>query len=150
MRFLGLVCLVALLGGCGEAKPKLFPAGGTVTYNGEAVAGATVSFRCDEANTVATGITDAQGRFELDTYKVGKGAAAGKHTVTVSKASAPSGAPAGGMSMEDAAKQAGPAEEPEAEPEGALPEKYADPAQPLLEFTVSAEGQNDFKIELTD
>jgi hypothetical protein len=155
MRLLGLVCLVALLGGCGEAGPTLYPAGGTVTYKGEALDGATVTFSCDEANTVATGKTDAQGRFELSTYKRGEGAAAGKHTVTVSKVkvSAPSGPPTMEMSkdqkvMDDIMGGGFPPEL--VPPESEIPEKYNDAARPILEFTVSAEASNDFKIELTD
>ena len=155
MWFFGLACLVALLGGCGEGGPTLYPAGGTVTYKGKALDGATVTFRCDEANTVATGKTDAQGRFELSTYKSGEGAVAGKHAVTVSKvkASAQSGPAPGEMpkdekSMDDIMAGGLP---PELKPpESEIPEKYADVAQPSFEFTVSPEAANDFKIELTD
>ena len=147
IQFCGLVWLVSVLAGC-EGATKLYPASGTVTYRGQAVDGATVTFRCEEANAIATGTTDAQGRFELTTYKSGKGAVAGKHKVTVTKMSAPSGAASGSLSMEEAMKQPGP--QAQAEPKHLLPQKYADPARPALEFTVSAEGPNDFQIDLTD
>ncbi len=143
----GGVWLVAVLGGC-EKGPELLPAGGTVSYRGAPVDGATVTFRCEEANSVATGTTDAQGRFELSTYQAGKGAVAGKHKVTVTKSSAAGEPPSEAMSMEDAMKQGPP--QARARPEDGLPAKYGDPARPLLEFTVSPAGENDFQIELTE
>ncbi len=144
-------CVAIFLAGCGGGGPKLLPATGTVTYKNTPVEGAVVSFRCQEANKIATGTTDAQGRFELSTYQGGKGAVAGKHKVTVTKTSAPSGAAAAGpLSMEDAMKAGMKKQGPPAEPRNLLPPKYADAARPLLEYTVSPGAANDFKIELTD
>jgi hypothetical protein len=147
IQFCGVVWLVAVLGGCGGG-PELHPVSGTVSYRGEMVQGATVTFRCEEANTIATGTTDAQGRFELSTYQAGQGAVAGKHTVTVTKASAAAEPGSGSMSMEDAMKQ-GP-RPPKTEPQALLPAKYADPARPQIEYTVSPGEKNEFAIELTD
>jgi len=142
-------CVAVILAGCGGGGPKLCPVTGTVTYRNAPVEGAVVSFRCEAANKMATGTTDAQGRFELTTYQGGKGAVAGKHKVTVTKMSAPSGG-TGPLSMEDAMKAGMKKQGPSAEPKNLLPPKYADAARPLLEYTVSPGGANDFKIELSD
>lgn len=146
IQFCGVVWLVAVLGGCGGGGPELHPVSGTVSYRGEMVQGATVTFRCEEANTIATGTTDAQGRFELSTYQAGQGAVAGKHTVTVTKASVAAEPGSASVSMEDAMKQA-PAKP---SPGNVLPTRYADPARPQLEYTVSPGEKNEFAIELTD
>lgn len=84
-------CLFALAlalvaySGCGGSGVTLYPVTGTVVYRGEPVEGATVTFRNEEARTIATVVTDAQGGFELTTYGTGKGAAPGRHVVTVTK-----------------------------------------------------------------
>ena len=140
----GVTLLAVTLTGCGSST-KLLPAQGTVRAEGQPVAGALVTFRCEQPAKVATGTTDAQGRFQLTTYPDGKGAVAGKHRVTVTKFPAPSGTAAAGSSMEDMLKK--PAAQ--AAPQNQLPAKYADPAQSGLEFTVTAGGANDFTIELT-
>ena len=143
----GFICLAAVLAGCGGGGPKLYPVTGTVIHQSKPVEGAVVTFRCDEAKTIATGMTDAQGRFELSTAQAGKGAVAGKHKVSVTKFPAPAAGASGSSSMEDAFKKP----QPEAAaPKNLLPAKYADPAGSPLEFTVSASEKNDFKIELTD
>ena len=131
--------------GCGSKGPKRYPTGGTVTYKSQPVEGAVVSFR-SESGVIATGTTDAQGKFKLSTYGHGEGAVPGKHQVTVTKFSAPQVA-AGSMSMAEAAKQPTPAS---AEPRNLLPAKYADPARPALQFDVTPEGPNDFPIQLVD
>lgn len=144
---IGLVSLVIVLGGC-ERAPELHPVSGTVSYGGEMVEGATVTFRCEEANTIATGTTDGQGRFELSTYQAGKGAVAGEHTVTVTKTSAAAESGSASLSMEEAMSQGAPP--PKTETKALLPAKYGDPARPQLKFTVSPGEGNVFPIELTD
>ena len=119
---------------------------GTVLYNGKPVEGAVVAFRGDQALKLATGKTDSQGRFGLTTHKQGDGAVAGRHQVTVSRFVVEGGTDTGPISMEEAAKNPQPASQPRNE----LPKKYADPARPQLEFTVSPEGPNDFTIHLSD
>ncbi len=146
LPFCGASCVAIVLAGCGGGGAKLFPATGTVIYKNQPVEGAVVSFRCEAANKTATGTTDAQGRFDLTTYQGGKGAVAGKHKVIVTKMSAPSGGAAGATSMEDAFKKPSAA----AQAKSLLPPKYGDAARPLLEYTVSPDAANDFKIELTD
>ena len=143
-----ITCALAFVIGCGggASGPKVYPVTGTVTYNGQAVEGAVVAFHGEAATKMATGTTDAQGRFELTTYKPGDGAVAGKHRVTVTKTS---GGAAGGtdiMSMEEALE----ATETQPESQNELPTQYASAADSPLQFTVSEDRKNDFPIELTD
>lgn len=147
--WLGLVCVAMVLAGCGTSGPKLIPVSGTVTYNGKPVEGAVVSFQCQGAPKMATGTTDAQGRFQLATNKPGDGTIAGKHKVTVRKLVREGAAASGPMSMEDAMKAT---EAPKTQPaeRHQLPMKYADAASSDLEFTVTEAGPNDFTIELKD
>jgi hypothetical protein len=147
VRLAGAACALALLGGCGgPGGPELYPVTGTVLYDGQPVEGAVVSFRGEQALKLATGTTDSQGRFRLTTSKKGDGAVAGRHHVIVSKFVVEGSADSGPVSMDQAAENPQPARPPRNE----LPEKYADPARPLLEFTVSPEGPNDFTIRLSD
>ena len=87
-------CLVAAaaalvpLAGCGG--PVLVPLKGRVTCNGKPVADAALIFSPipksesdrESAKAAAAG-TDADGRFEVSTYKVGDGAIVGKHRVAI-------------------------------------------------------------------
>jgi hypothetical protein len=63
---------------------------GTVTYNGQPIEGATISFFAqDDALRAARtptpkGTTDASGQFQLTTYKKDDGAPAGSYKVAVS------------------------------------------------------------------
>ena len=58
-------------------RPKTYPVDGLVLYNGNPVEGATVVFNSPTENRGAAGLTDAQGRFTLKTFKPGDGAVAG-------------------------------------------------------------------------
>jgi hypothetical protein len=142
-----LSCVLAVFIGCGgESGPDVYPVTGTVSYNGQPVEGAVVGFVGEAATKMATGTTDAQGRFELTTYKPGDGAVAGKHKVTVTKITGGGGGGSGTVSMEEAYEST----EGPAEAKNELPSKYEGADTSPLEFTVSAGDTNDFKIELTD
>ena len=147
-----LVCVIAsvgpLLAGCGQGA-SLNRATGTVRYKGQPVEGAIVTFRCDEQSKVATGTTDAGGRFELNTYSAGKGAVAGKHKVTVTKFSAPAGVSTV-SSMEEMVQAAKQPQTASATQTNQLPKRYEKPETSLLEFEVTSGGENDFQIELVD
>ena len=140
-----LACVIGCEGG-GDAGPKVYPVTGTVTYNGQAVQGATVAFHGEKATRMATGITDAQGRFELTSYEKGDGTVAGKNKVTVTKSSGGGAGSTGTVSMEEALESA----QTQQEAKNELPAKYATVANSPLEYTVSESDQNDFTIELTD
>ena len=83
--------IVLLLGSCvvgcgGSDAPPLYEAGGVVTYKGEAVKNATVSFTAAEGTKapLAEALTDEKGQYRLKT-RGESGAAAGSYVVTVTK-----------------------------------------------------------------
>ena len=151
----GVPFLIALVGCGGAERPDTVPVSGTVLYNGEPVAGATVSFRASGAPRAAWGVTDAQGRFERSTFGTGDGAVVGEHVVTVIKVDPASTAdqpqdsmaalndPAALVDMQrQAAGQSG--------PKSLLPKRYASPASSPLKETVTRDGPNSFTFALTD
>jgi hypothetical protein len=133
--------------GCGgETGPEVYPVSGTVLYNGNPVEGAVVAFQGETATKLATGTTDPQGRFQLTTYEADDGAVPGKHKVTVTKITGGGGGGSGTASMEEAYEST----ESATQAKNELPSKYEVAGTSPLEFTVSADDTNDFKIELTD
>jgi len=83
--------IVLLLGSCvlgcgGSDAPPLYEAGGVVTYKGEPVKNASVSFSGADGFKVplAEGLTDEKGQYRLKT-RGEPGAAAGSYVVTVTK-----------------------------------------------------------------
>jgi hypothetical protein len=75
---------LALICGCSDG---LIDVHGVVTYDGEPLPKATVSFVREggAAGRPAGGFTDQQGRFELTSYRPDDGIIAGRYRVTVSK-----------------------------------------------------------------
>jgi len=139
------VAVVAVLLGCGEPAGETAPVSGVVTYKGAPVEGATVAFH-PRMGQMATGKTDASGKFTLSTYNPSDGAPPGQCTVTISKKSV-TGATTGSSSMEEAAAKSG---QPTPTETNALPEIYANPATTPLKETVSKDKKNEFTFELTD
>lgn len=78
---------VGLLGGCGgSAGPELAPAQGTVTLNGQPLAGARVTFVSQqEGGSVGVGTTDAEGHYEISFTAKRMGAMVGPTLVRISK-----------------------------------------------------------------
>jgi hypothetical protein len=141
VRRLALLALVGA-GGCDSRAngPETFPVAGTVTFDGQPVAGADVAFlpsrnASDAAPAQAT--TDEAGRFEVvSLFDQGRtsqaGMRPGKYSIQVTHLKQP---PAGaGLSQS---------------PKNTLPEKYASAASSGLSVEVVPEGKNDFAIELT-
>lgn len=77
----GLACLV----GCGSMHPPLGIVAGRVTLDEMPVEGASVMFLPNDGGRPASGLTDAQGNYQLRTYEPNDGALVGKHRVTVIK-----------------------------------------------------------------
>ena len=167
-KCLAVLALALFVLGCGPGGPKLYKAGGTVTYNNAPVEGAMVTFLYDDGN-FANGSTDAAGKFQLVYVGRPGGAALGKCKVGVTKAAAATSASPGAPATtakpkteeewkaEMARKEAEvnnlkkKMETPVAPPKDLLPAKYADPNTSGLTFEVKAdEAQNDFKIDLKD
>ena len=79
------VALVLLPSGCG-GKYKPVPVEGIVTLDGKPLEGATVSFvPADGAGRPAGGLSDAEGVFQLTTFKEDDGALPGNYRVVVRK-----------------------------------------------------------------
>lgn len=145
-----LLVLSAGVGGCGNSDhPDVAPVYGLVTYQGDPVKGATVTFRPKEGGKPATAVTDEQGRYRLSTFGDQDGAIIGEHSATVLlfESQEADSAP---MSMEEAAeatKQGKPAAAKAAKSK--LPARYSRPDSSGLTYSVVS-GDNEFDIELKD
>jgi hypothetical protein len=80
------IAMLFSLSGCNQSnRPATFPVHGKVTYRGQPVADASVTFITPGASRAATGTTDESGNFQLTTFEHNDGAIAGTHDVTVKK-----------------------------------------------------------------
>lgn len=73
-----------------KMRPQVFPATGTVTYQGKPCAGATVMFEANSLDEkargkVAIGRTDSAGGFRMKTFKEYEGVVAGPHRISITK-----------------------------------------------------------------
>ena len=147
-RFCGALIatlFVLLLIGCGESH-DVAAVTGTVTYKGQPVEGATVAFHGANAKVLATGTTDASGKFKLTSYAPGDGAAPGSYKVTVTKQQLSGKVATGPLSMEDAAKQGATA----VKETNTLPVKYQAADTTPLNAMVEKGKPNDIPLALTD
>lgn len=140
-----LACLVGCPGEDAD-RPDTVPVTGTVTYNGNAVANASVTFSPASAGgDPAIGVTDSTGGFELKTQWGAAGAVPGSYVVTVTEGGAGSG------EEELLEEEAMPGDDPgDAAAPGVLPTKYQSADTSDLKADVKAEGENNFPFELTD
>jgi len=124
-----MLLVASLSAGC--QRSDTVPAGGTVTLDGQPAENAEVIFM-PKKGRVASGVTDASGRFSLSTNKDGDGAVLGEHAVVVGEYYPPGKPPpmSGG-------------------PPPRFPQKYTDAVQSPLRVTVERGKTNDFKFELT-
>ncbi len=151
LRQLIALVVAAVLGvglvGCGGGGggPDLVGVKGKVTYKGEALAGATVSF-ISEKGTPAVGSTDSAGAFSLSTN--GKpGAAKGEYRVGVTKTASATGS--ANPSPEDMMKMMKGGKMPATKAE--IPAKFGDPKKSGLTATVGSDAsKNDFTFELKE
>ena len=156
-RWMVSASLLALLCcGCGEkvkGRPQMAKVNGKVSYQGNPVEGAMVTFLMEDAPRPATGVTDAEGNFKLTTFDTFDGAIIGTHKVVITKADPATGAPAGETKPEDLGKIVGDGKFKEfmqqAKKPGGLPIKYADAKTTPLQYTIDA-GENTKEIELED
>ena len=133
MRLLFCVCLL-FLAGCGKGGPVL-PVNGVVTLDGNPVANATVRFYPDEGtDPTSSGYaqTGTDGKFVITSGKGEKGLVPGKYKVTVSK---------GGGAKEFNSEEGAGAVVPEIEFKDDFPPHYSNPAQTILAYSVTGDGQ---------
>jgi hypothetical protein len=161
-KYFCLIALALLTTGCGPGGPTVYKAGGVVTYKGQPVDGATVTFVYDDGNTAFSG-TDASGKFQLVMMGSNRaGAVPGKGTLTVTKLSggttnAPPGKIDPATQEADMKKKAeemkqkmmGGAPPPEAV-KWLLPQKYGDAGTSGLKLEVLPKNDNNFVVELKD
>jgi hypothetical protein len=85
-RLLGLLLMWSVVSmlGCGSSGPTLIPVKGRVTLDGKPVADAAVGLIPIEGGPMASGVTNADGVFDLSTGNK-SGAVPGKQAVTVTK-----------------------------------------------------------------
>jgi len=153
-QFLRLLLVIALwMVGCGGPEvpflKDLVPATGRVTLDGKPLSGATVTFSPDiavEGGRFATGVTDANGVYELAVMVSGitpeqsKGALPGEYVVSISRVEmpdvppAPEGSEEAGAFSEEMGKQL-------------VPSQYTDPQTSKLKATVAApKAENNFDL----
>ncbi len=152
---LGYVVLFCLpLMGCGPSSPAgarpTAPVAVTVTYNGEAVEGATVTLISQDGEPIAAyGRTDATGVAQMKTYVEGDGAVLGKHKVLISKMETIGR----GSTTEQPLEEYDPPElSRDAEAASVqyhVPPKYGSPATSDLTAEVTS-GKNELRFDLTD
>ncbi len=130
---LGILATVAVAAsGCGRGgQPRTYRVQGTVTYRGQPLAEAHVRF-IPESGPPAEGVTDPSGAFELQTFRPGDGAVAGKHTVTVSKTQVVDSDPNAAYPVM----------------RSVLPDRYGRVTTSPLSVEVTAGGENRFELPL--
>lgn len=143
-----LVC--CLLAGCGGGGNTLHtvPVTGTVTLNGEPLAGATVLFAPNDAGGVsAMGTTDEQGRYTLSQAS-NQGALPGTYKVVIEHYTTLDGKPI--PTSEDPAAQMDVEQlRAQGQVKQTLPPKYSGFDQSELNATVKEEGENKHDFPLT-
>jgi hypothetical protein len=144
----GLICL----SGCGPDRPATIAVDGTVTLDGEAVEGASVTFIPGGEGKIAMGTTDSSGKFTLTTYEPGDGAIAGTHKVTVRKTAGQEGGASSDTSAEGEDEPEGDFMGDDGSSEGAeewiTPQKYSNPATTDLTVEVKS-GMEPVTLQLT-
>ncbi len=144
--FTSLFGLSIVLSGCsqqvgpvGEVIPVV-DASGTVSYKGKPLNGFTVTFMPVSGARPATGISDAEGKFQLGTNDAGDGGAAGTNKVAVVWA---------GPQLEDDTTS-GPIDDPSKMPKAPvqIPTKYANPETSGITLEIPSSGTSDLKVEL--
>jgi hypothetical protein len=140
--------VVVAVAGCMSGDAKLVPVTGKVTYKGQPVANANVTFVHAGGKTSPVGVTDASGVFTLGS-PTGQGAIVGDYKVGIVKKAAREGAPANPKPEDMIKMMQGGKSVPE--PKDEIPVKYADATTSGLTAKVTGDKEKDnFTFELTD
>ena len=138
-----VVCGMLLIGGCsGSGRIKTNIVEGTITYEGQPLEGATISFTpTGSEGDPAYAQTDAQGKYKLQTLRgeVDAGTTAGEYIVTISKYNF---VPTGGKLKTDSGELVD-----ETKPVLATPDVYMNQEKTPFKKTV-VRGKNKFDFEL--
>lgn len=141
--FLGVIGLL-LVSGCGP-ESTIVPVSGEVIYQGKPIPEAKVMFLSPDSPRTASSLTDAQGRFNLTTFTKGDGAVIGEHKVAISSFSGEAVA-----KLSNAQQAAIGRGEKIAGLPTSLPARYSSFDKSGIAASVTANGQNHFRFELTD
>lgn len=136
-----------LILGCGPGPEDPVEVTGVVLKGGVPVADANITFH-PKSGRSASGVTDADGRFALRSYREGDGAVAGSYTVTVTEAYSDVEYGGGEDSSPYVDPQASQGQNPQAKP--LVSERYWDVQSSPLRAEVSLDGENDFTFEIVD
>lgn len=79
----GLAVLLLFSTGCGTGRSKLARVSGKVTYKGQPVSNAVITFLPSASSPPATADIQADGTYSLRTPNVGEGAVLGSHVVVM-------------------------------------------------------------------
>jgi hypothetical protein len=130
-----VAALVGIFSGCtgDAARTDLVPVTGTVTMDGQPLAGANLTFlpMSAEGGQGGTATTDSAGKYEAAHFRDGKGLAPGEYKVVVNKLVMQDGSPipAGTQSAAELATKE------------AIPPQYSDYNTPTLKASVAAGGK---------
>ncbi|MBC7854198.1 MAG: carboxypeptidase regulatory-like domain-containing protein [Pirellulaceae bacterium] len=167
-KSLAVLALALVASGCGDGGPRLYKAGGTVTYKSAPVEGAQVTFTYDDGS-FASGISDKDGKYMLSQLGRSVGASLGKCKVSVTKLSSASTTTMAPMTGEvktqadadkknaDMVKAMQESMKKKAEmdaaggPQSLIPKKYTDASTSGFAFEVTSnESANNFPLDLKD
>jgi len=141
-----IVAMVLVIVGCTRGSGvQTVPVSGKVTYKGQPVEGATISFMPEGETRPATAISGPGGAYRLMTLDAA-GAMPGHYTVVIRKSDIPTESTKA-VSMEEALKLNS---RPPPQPKELLPAKYADAARSPLKFEVKAGQKNTADLQLAD
>jgi hypothetical protein len=137
------LALLPIAFGCGDSGPRAniestVTAEGVVTFEGTPLEFYQVNFQ-PEGHRVASGVTDAAGKFALGTNGPGDGAVPGKHKVAVIYVGPPNTDPAAGMNDF----------KPPSPPKVKIPAKYNRVETSGITVEVPAGGSKELKVDLT-
>lgn len=116
-------------------RPPTYEVNGVVLWDGKPEPQCLVAFESKSHSLIAVGMTDADGRFTLKTFKPGDGAVAGENAVRLEKT----------VKVEDG-------DVSQSRPPAwfvVTPKKYASAASSGLTATVKSEGENAVTLEIT-
>lgn len=152
MGFVGLALLALGCGsGGGEPPAPVYPVSGKVTFKGQPVVGADITFHHESTDRSAFGRTDDAGEYKLTTFSANDGAVEGKHGVTISKFEAPVEASAVADIESETYEPPGFNESTDpVTPKSDLPEKYGKEATSGLIAVVNKDAPNSINFELEE
>ena len=130
-RVVGMAVSAIFLTACGQSETV--PVKGTVMFKGKPAENVEVMFNAKQGR-LATGATNAEGKFTLSTAKLNDGAMPGEYIVTLAEHYTPENPPA-------MPRDGGPLPT-------RFPPQYGDPSKSPLTATVERGKENDFQFEV--